>query len=293
MKRNRPEVYMKPTHDIFLSHASEDKEQFVDILYKKLTQAQYKVWYDKEEIKWGDKLDEKIYEGLRASQYGIVVISHNYFAAHKIWTFLEFKHILAANNILPILHGIDMQTIELEYPEVYKRIKDWLAISSEQGVDYIVKEANKKIGKNTIDNIKIQQRKPIYQPLLDEIGYFINGIGYFITHGSEGGIIINSFFIFVWGIFSRNMIFLLPIPVALLSIWVGFVFFPRNTWYGQGGLLGLLCVPVDFFLILILLSFGFGDMFPLLSNGKVFERFVVVWFWVFCGFLYARFKSEG
>jgi hypothetical protein len=34
-------------HDIFLSHASEDKETFVEQLYKRLTEAKYKVWYDK------------------------------------------------------------------------------------------------------------------------------------------------------------------------------------------------------------------------------------------------------
>ncbi len=292
MKRNRQEVYMKPTHDIFLSHASEDKEKFVDTLYKKLTQAKYKVWYDKEEIKWGDKLDEKIYEGLRASKYGIVVISYNYFAAHKRWTFLEFNHILTANNILPILHGIDMQAIELEYPEEYERIKDWLAISSDKGVDYIVKEANKKIGRNKI--YKQKQSLDWIGDFIYGVGNFIYriiyGVGNFITHGSEGGIIINSFCIFVWGILSRNMIVFLPIPVVLLSVWVGFVFFTRNTWYSEGGLFGLLCVPVDLILIFILLSFGFGDKI-LLCFKCDFWGFLRVWFFVFCGFLYARFKA--
>ncbi|MBD2250323.1 toll/interleukin-1 receptor domain-containing protein [Nostoc parmelioides] len=237
---------MKRTHDIFLSHASEDKRGFVDKLYKKLTQAKYKVWYDKEEIKWGDKLEEKIDEGLNASAYGIVVISDNYFAANKTWTFMEFEEILTANNILPILHGIDMQTIKLKYPKEYRKIKDWYAISSDKGVDYIVHEAKKKIGNNTIENYRRIHRRPIYQPLIDgigslidEIGYLIDGIGYFITHGSDGGIIINSAWICGWEILSGWVyVFFHQSPIILLlivvvSMWVGFAFFPRNNWFGN------------------------------------------------------------
>ncbi|MBE9005485.1 hypothetical protein IQ259_10610 [Fortiea sp. LEGE XX443] len=85
------------------------------------------------------------------------------------------------------------------------------------------------------------------------------------------------------------MIIFLPIPVALLSVWVGFVFFPRNTWYGEGGLFGLLYVPVDLLLIFILLSFGFGG--EILFNGTVLGGLFWVCFFVFCGFLYARFKG--
>ncbi len=132
-------------HDIFLSHASEDKETFVQELYKRLTEAQYKVWYDENELGWGDNLKIKIKEGLKASRYGIVVISNKYFAKHKEWTFMEFEQILTTNNILPILHGIDMQTIRNYHPKEYEEIKNWVAISSDKGIDYIVQQANKKI----------------------------------------------------------------------------------------------------------------------------------------------------
>lgn len=139
-------------HDIFLSHASEDKETFVQELYNRLTEAQYKVWYDENELGWGDNLKIKIKEGLKASQYGIVVISNKYFAKHKGWTFMEFEQILTTNNILPILHGIDMQTIRKDHPKEYEEIKNWVAISSDKGIDYIVQQAKKKI-----DNLKSEK----------------------------------------------------------------------------------------------------------------------------------------
>jgi hypothetical protein len=139
-------------HDIFLSHASEDKGTFVQELYKRLTEAQYKVWYDENELGWGDNLEKKITEGLRASDYGIVVISNKYFAKHKEWTFMEFEQILTNNNILPILHGIDMQTIKNNHPEEYQQIRKWVAISSDKGIDYIVQQAKIKI-----DNLKSEK----------------------------------------------------------------------------------------------------------------------------------------
>jgi hypothetical protein len=136
----------KKRFDIFLSHASEDKETFVEKLYNELTDAQYKVWYDKNELYWGDNLQQKITEGLKKSSYGIVVISPSYFDKHKEWTFLEFNKILTTNNILPILHNINMQTIKDLHPQEHEQIKNWLAISSEKGIDYIIQQAKKKIG---------------------------------------------------------------------------------------------------------------------------------------------------
>jgi hypothetical protein len=58
---------------------------------------------------------------------------------------MEFDQILTTNNILPILHGIDMQTIRNSHPEEYQKIRKWMAITSDKGIDYIVKQAEIKI----------------------------------------------------------------------------------------------------------------------------------------------------
>ncbi|MBS9383018.1 MAG: GUN4 domain-containing protein [Dolichospermum sp. BR01] len=132
--------------DIFLSHASEDKETFVKELYKGLEEANYKVWYDEKEIYWGNHLKTKIKEGLDNSQYGIVVISKHYFSTHKEWTFQEFNHILTDLKILPILHHITMEDIRINHPQQYEKIKNWKAISSDKGIDYIIEQSLKVIG---------------------------------------------------------------------------------------------------------------------------------------------------
>ena len=147
--------------DIFLSHASEDKETFVDKLHKRLIEANYTVWYDKYELRWGDNLITKITEGLNNSEYGIVVISRNYFASHKEWTFMEFEKILTSNKILPILHGITMQEIQQAYPTQHGKLKIWLTIHSEIGLDSIIQKAKKKI-----DNL-VSERDIDYTNLRD------------------------------------------------------------------------------------------------------------------------------
>lgn len=132
-------------YDIFLSHASEEKETFVDELYNGLKKANFRVWYDKDEIRWGDHLKTKITEGLENSEYGIVVISKNYFASHKEWTFMEFEKILTSNKILPILYDIDMPTIKKDYPKEHDKLKNWLAITSNIGLDGMIQQAKKKL----------------------------------------------------------------------------------------------------------------------------------------------------
>ncbi|MBS3028189.1 MAG: GUN4 domain-containing protein [Dolichospermum sp. DET50] len=133
-------------YDIFLSHASEDKETFVEELCNRLKEADYTVWYDKNELWWGNHLKTKIKEGLDNSQYGIVVISKHYFSTHKEWTFQEFNHILTDLKILPILHHITMEDIRINHPEQYEKIKNWKAISSDKGIDYIIEQSLKEIG---------------------------------------------------------------------------------------------------------------------------------------------------
>ena len=133
-------------YHVFLSHASEDKETFARPLYERLIDENYRVWYDEQEIEWGDELNRKITEGLKKSQYGMVVISPSYFAKHKEWTFMEFDNILESDKILPILHDIDLPQIKREHPKEYERIKNWLSISSNKGIEYIVRQTQRKLG---------------------------------------------------------------------------------------------------------------------------------------------------
>jgi hypothetical protein len=61
--------------DVFISHASEDKESLVRPLADFLSNLDVRVWYDEMTLKVGDSLGRSIDEGLARSNFGIVVLS--------------------------------------------------------------------------------------------------------------------------------------------------------------------------------------------------------------------------
>ena len=61
-------------HDVFICHASEDKDEFVRPLAEALRAHHLEVWYDEFALEVGDSLREAIDRGLAASRYGIVVL---------------------------------------------------------------------------------------------------------------------------------------------------------------------------------------------------------------------------
>ncbi|NTU42126.1 MAG: TIR domain-containing protein [Nitrospirales bacterium] len=63
-------------YDAFISHASEDKADFVRPLALSLRNRRLKVWYDEFELIPGKSIRASIDEGLSASRHGIVVLSN-------------------------------------------------------------------------------------------------------------------------------------------------------------------------------------------------------------------------
>ncbi|MBR2209701.1 MAG: TIR domain-containing protein [Synergistaceae bacterium] len=105
-----------PEYDVFISHAGEDKESFVDEFVEKLRKLKVKVWYDTSELKWGDSLRHRIDEGLKRSKFGIAIISPNYIAEGKYWTKEEFNALFQLESIngkvlLPIWHNITKKEV--------------------------------------------------------------------------------------------------------------------------------------------------------------------------------------
>lgn len=101
-------------HDVFISHASEDKEEIVRPLAIALRSAGLSVWYDEFELKIGDSLRQKIDKGLAQSKFGIVVLSQNFIK--KGWTNYELDGIITRvvsgeQVLLPIWHNITKQEV--------------------------------------------------------------------------------------------------------------------------------------------------------------------------------------
>lgn len=101
-------------HDVFISHASEDKDEIVRPLAIALRNAGLSVWYDEFELKIGDSLRQKIDRGLSKSRFGIVVLSKSFIK--KGWTNYELDGIITKvvsgeQVLLPIWHNITKQEV--------------------------------------------------------------------------------------------------------------------------------------------------------------------------------------
>jgi hypothetical protein len=70
--------------DVFVSHASEDKDSFVRPLAAALAKRGLRVWFDEYTLRLGDSLTRSIDKGLASCRFGIVVLSPAFFS--KEWT---------------------------------------------------------------------------------------------------------------------------------------------------------------------------------------------------------------
>lgn len=111
-----------PKYDVFVSHAWEDKDDFVDEFVVELRNLGIKVWYDTSEIKWGDSMRKRIDDGLRKSRFGVAVLSPSYIREGKYWTKAELDGLFQLDSIggkvlLPIWHNLTKKEV-MEYSPI-------------------------------------------------------------------------------------------------------------------------------------------------------------------------------
>lgn len=132
-------------YDVFICHASEDKDSFVRPLAEALKNSHLEVWYDEFSLIVGDSLRESIDKGLAKSRYGIVVISPSFF--RKKWANRELNGLVAREMsgedsvILPVWHNITLTEILEQSPP----LADRKAVNSSEGIEIVCSELLKKL----------------------------------------------------------------------------------------------------------------------------------------------------
>jgi hypothetical protein len=120
--------------DVFISHASEDKDSFVRPLATKLAELGLIVWYDEFSLRPGDSLRRSIDAGLSRCRHAAVVLSPKFI--EKRWTNWELdglvgRHIEASRSlIIPIWLGISASQIREYSPP----LADIVALKADNGV---------------------------------------------------------------------------------------------------------------------------------------------------------------
>lgn len=119
--------------DAFISHATEDKEDFVRPLATALENAGFNIWYDEFALKIGDSLRRSIDHGLSQSRYGIVVLSNAFFK--KNWPQYELDGLIAKEMtggkvVLPIWHRVSKDEVISYSPTLADKVAINSSLSS-------------------------------------------------------------------------------------------------------------------------------------------------------------------
>jgi hypothetical protein len=146
-------------YDVFISHASEDKDSFVRCLAKQLRDRGYRVWYDEFSLRMGDSLRRSIDYGLANTRYGIVVISPNFLK--KEWPQRELDGLAAREVdgkkiILPIWHQLEREDVVKHSPT----LADKLAVKTSEGMNYVVSQIVKVLEESSISPVRGDKTAP-------------------------------------------------------------------------------------------------------------------------------------
>lgn len=122
--------------DVFICHATEDKDSLVRPLAHLLRRLGLSVWYDEYTLKLGNSLRRSIDKGLQSCRFGVVVLSPSFF--RKEWPQRELdglvvRETLGAKVILPLLHGVSIEEVARYSPPLADRI----AVSSAEGLSVV------------------------------------------------------------------------------------------------------------------------------------------------------------
>jgi hypothetical protein len=132
---------------LFISHASEDKTEIARPLAEELVHRGFEVWYDEFSLKLGDSLRDSIDKGLIECDFGVVILSKNFF--NKNWTKKELNGLISKEVgyskkfILPIWHNITHQEV-IENSVI---LADLIAIKSDSGINEVVKAIERATSK--------------------------------------------------------------------------------------------------------------------------------------------------
>jgi replicative DNA helicase len=123
--------------DLFISHASEDKDSVVRPLAQLLRDSGLRVWLDETEIKLGDSLRRSIDHGLSKSKYGLVILSPDFL--RKEWPQKELDGLVAREDgrekvILPVWHNVTREEVTNFSPP----LADKLAVPTSKGLPEVV-----------------------------------------------------------------------------------------------------------------------------------------------------------
>jgi hypothetical protein len=150
--------------DVFISHASEDKEEVARPLAEALQRRGLSVWFDEYELVLGDKLRGKIEEGIARSTLGVVILSEAFFS--KQWPQQELDGLYARlvegefNVIVPIWHRLTREIVTERAPT----IAGLLAGNTVDGVAKLADDIGRTLARRRRSHTSEEETDPVSPP---------------------------------------------------------------------------------------------------------------------------------
>lgn len=146
-------------YDVFISHASEDKDSVVRPLKELLEKQGLSVWLDEERLRVGDSLREAIDGGIRISSYAVIVLSPDFF--RKSWPVRELDAFVdseghPSRSLLPVWHKVSSSDVKRFSP----LIGNLFGASTRHGLEYVAEKIMKAIRGNEATSFEIGIGKP-------------------------------------------------------------------------------------------------------------------------------------
>ncbi len=139
--------------DLFISHASEDKDSVARPLATALRHRGWLVWFDEFELKLGDSLRRSIDQGLAEAKFGLVILSPSFFS--KGWPQRELDGLVArevagpnTKVVLPVWHRVDHADVLRYSPPLADRLA--AITTADGGIDRIVDQIEDVLGSRPV-----------------------------------------------------------------------------------------------------------------------------------------------
>lgn len=141
----------EPEWDLFIAHASEDKEEFVRPLAGRLEELGVRVWFDEFQLKPGDSLVGTIDRGLSTSAFGLLIISKAFLG--KAWPDYErrgltTREIAGDNIVIPVWRNVNRDEVMDFSPTLADK---WAVTSSD--VDQVALEVLQVVRPDLYQNL--------------------------------------------------------------------------------------------------------------------------------------------
>ena len=112
------------TTDVFISHATEDKEAIARPLATALQARGVSIWFDELNIEWGEPIHRAVEDGIANATFGLVISSPSFL--DKAWTQAELDGLFGRQMgqpnglgvILPLWHHVSAGEVLRRIPMI-------------------------------------------------------------------------------------------------------------------------------------------------------------------------------